>query len=97
MSHDHERDKQETDRDQREHETLPAPEAAGHREADQRHSGNWDTRGRVDTEVAQTQADPDELGHNGQEVQQEQIPDREPAPETAEALIDESGMPNPGH
>jgi hypothetical protein len=42
------------------------------------------------------QRDPDELGHDGQGVEDEQVDDRERAPELAEPLQDQPRMPDAG-
>ena len=48
-------------------------------------------------EVPGRQGDPDELGDDGQRVQDEQVDDAERAPELAEPLQDQPGMPDAGH
>jgi hypothetical protein len=45
----------------------------------------------------QPDADADELGHQGQRVQDEQIDDAEGPPKLAESLQDEPGVPDPGN
>jgi len=47
-------------------------------------------------EVADGQGDSDELGHDGQRIQDEQVDDAERSPELPEALQDETGVPDPG-
>ena len=47
-------------------------------------------------EVAEREAHPDELGDDREEVEDEQVADREPAPEAAEALVDETGVTDAG-
>ncbi len=51
----------------------------------------------ADPEVAKGQTDADELGDDREEVKDEQVADREPAPEAPEALIDQARVPNSGH
>ena len=51
---------------------------------------------RADAEVLQREGDADEFGDDGQEVEDEQVPDAEPAPEPAEPLVDQPGVPHPG-
>ena len=50
-----------------------------------------------DAEIAEGEADADELGDDGEEVQEEQVSDREGPPELAEALVDEPGVADAGH
>jgi len=47
-------------------------------------------------QIGQTEADPDELGDDGQRVEQEQVDHRECAPEPAETFQDQPGVPDPG-
>ena len=49
-----------------------------------------------DAEVAEREADADELGDDRQEVQEEQVADREPAPEAPEALVDQARVADAG-
>ena len=49
-----------------------------------------------DAEVAEREADPDELGDDREEVQDEQVADREPSPEPAEPLVDQSRVSDAG-
>ena len=48
-------------------------------------------------EIAGRQRDADELGDEGQRVQDEQVDDAERAPELAEPLQDQPGVPDAGH
>ena len=50
----------------------------------------------ADPEVVEGQADADELGGDGEEVEDEQVADREGAPEPAEALVDQPGVADAG-
>ena len=45
---------------------------------------------------AERQADADELGGDGEEVEEEQVADREGTPELAEPLVDQPGVPDAG-
>jgi hypothetical protein len=75
---------------------LEPPEAAGERGADHHGGGQ---RHRDDLRQAQVtggQRDPDELGDDRQGVEDEQVDDAERAPELAEPLQDEPGVPDPG-
>ena len=49
-----------------------------------------------DAEVAERQADADELGDDREEVEHEQVADREPAPEASEALVDQPRVADAG-
>ena len=79
-----------------EHEALPAPEAARGGDGHQAHGGQGHRDVGADPEVAEGQADPDELGDDGEEVQDEEVAHREGAPEPAEALEDEPGVAHTG-
>src|SRR5260370_32349549 len=94
QSHRHQ---QQATGDEQQSEPLEAPEIASA-------GGGDDDRGRGDdaellreTEVAQRQADADELGHDGEGVEYEQVDDAEGAPELADALEDEPSVPDAGH
>ena len=68
--------------------------AGGHGHQAQRRQRHRDVGAHP--EVAEGQADPDELGDDGEEVQDEEVADREGAPEPAEALVDEPGVADAG-
>ena len=91
-----EREQDQADRDKREHRPLPAGEAAARGDRDQDDPGDRHRNVRADVEVLQRERDADELGDDGQEVQDEQVADAEPAPEPAEPLVDEPGVPDAG-
>ena len=79
-----------------EHRSLPRPEAAG---GCHRHERDGCDRNRHvigNAEVAEREAHPDELGDDGQEVQYEQVDHREPAPEAAEPLDDQTSVTDAG-
>ena len=97
MDEDHERDGEEVHRHEDEHEALPAPEAAGRRHGDQADSGDRDRDVGRYAEVAEGEAHADELGDDREEVQEEQVADREGPPELPEALVDQPGMADAGH
>ena len=65
---------------------MPTSSKGGHRYRDI----------RADAEVLQREGDADEFGDDGQEVENEQVPDAEPAPEPAEPLVDQPGVPHAG-
>ena len=84
-------------RDEQEDGPFPPAEATTGGHADQQHGGErYRDEGR-DAEVPQREGHADELGDNGQEVEQEQVADTEPAPEPAEPLVDQAGVPDAGH
>ncbi len=95
MSEDQQRDDQEVGDHEHVHESLPAAEAAGRGDRDQRRGGDRHGEVLADPEVAERQAHPDELGDDRQEVQQEQIADRERTPELAETLEDQPRVADP--
>ena len=64
--------------------------------ADQDGGGDRDRDVFADPEVAQRERYADEFGDDGQEVEQEQVTDAEPAPEPAEPLVDQPGVPDAG-
>ena len=47
-------------------------------------------------EVAEGEADPDELGGDGEEVEDEEVADGEHSPELAEPLVDQPGVADAG-
>ena len=97
MDEDHERDGEEVHDDEDEHETFPAPEAACRGYGDQPERGDGDRDVRGYPEVAEGKAHPDELGDDREEVQDEQVADREGRPEPSEALLDQPGMADARH
>ena len=46
--------------------------------------------------VDERPGDADELGDDGEEVQDKEVPHAEPSPASPEPLVDEAGMANPG-
>jgi len=90
------RDLQQGDGEEDEHCPFPAAEAARGHDHDQRHRRGRDDHVLGDAEVGGGQGDADELGDDGEEVQQEQVTHGEPAPTAAEAFVDQPGMPHPG-
>src|SRR5947208_2742589 len=75
---------------------APAPEAAAGGDGDEGDGGDGHGYVPAHAEVAEGQADADELGRDGEEVQQEEVADGEGAPEPAEALDDEPGVADAG-
>jgi hypothetical protein len=67
----------------------------GHREEQDHRDGHRDIR--RDPEVVHGQGDPDELGDDDQEVEQQDGTDRDVPPVTAEALPDQSPVADAGH
>ena len=95
----HEDDRDEEERSCHEHqaEPLEAPEAPGAHRSDDGHGGDdhgWDLG---QPQVGDRERDADELGDDGQRVQEEQVNDAERPPELAEALEDEPGVAHAGH
>ena len=96
VRHQQHRDLQQGNGDKDEHGSFPATEAAACHDRDQ-----CDRRDRHhnvfrDADVLGGQADADELGDDRQEIKQEQVADGKPAPATAEAFVDQPGVPDPG-
>jgi hypothetical protein len=89
-------DGQEIHHHEDEHEALPAAEAARGRDGHQPEGGQGDRDVGTDAEVAEGQAHADELGDDGEEVQDEEVADGEGPPEAAEALDDETGVADTG-
>src|SRR5260370_21427988 len=76
---------------------FPPAEAAARGDGDQQDRGQRHRDVGADAEVAQRERDADELGDDGQEVEQEQVADAQPAPEPAEPLVDQPGVLDPGY
>ncbi len=96
VNHDDNGHQQQTCEGQKDGEALEAPKAAG---ADREHddgSGNKHAPKLRQAEIAERQADADELGHDRQRIEQEQVDDAEGAPELAEALQDQPGVTDTG-
>ena len=95
----HQDDRDEEERSCHEHQAQPleAPEAPGAHRADDGHGGDDHGRHLGQAQVGDRERDADELGDDGQRVQEEQVNDAERAPELAEALEDEPGMAHAGH
>ena len=92
------RDQQQADDTQHQREPLEAAEAAGAPAATMTARRRRSTPHALrHAEIVERQTDADELGDDGQRVQQEQIDDAERAPELAEALEDQPRMADAGH
>ena len=90
----HQQQAQQTECDR---EALEAPEVA---RADRRHRQlprRCRPRYLGNAEEIEHERDADELGHDGQRVEDEQVDDAECAPELAEALEDQPGVADAGH
>ena len=96
MAHEGQRDDQEIGNDEDEHEPFPASEAAGGRHGDEREGRDGNRHVLAHTEVAEGEADTDELGGDRQEVEDEEVADGEHPPELAEPLVDQPGVPDAG-
>jgi hypothetical protein len=97
MNPDEYRDQQQAAEHQEQREPLEATEITGTGRGD-------DDRGRSDdpqlprqAEVVERQADADELGNDGERVQQKQVYDTECAPELPKALHDQAGVADAGY
>ncbi len=97
VSEDDEGDDEEVRADEEQHEPLPAAEAARERDAHQPGRGERHREVGRDAEVAEGEADADELGDDREEVEHEQVTDGEGAPEPAETLVDQPGVTDAGH
>ncbi len=97
MDHEIDRHEQEARADEDHREALEAPEVAGADGDHDQRRGDDDARGLVEAEVIERQRDADELGDDGQGVEQEQVDDAERAPELAEALEDQPRVADAGH
>ena len=82
---------------EQEHEPFPAPEAARGGYGHQAERGDRDRDVLAHPEIAEGQVDADELGDDGEEIQDEQVAHREQAPEAAETLLDEPAVADAGH
>src|SRR5713226_8859300 len=87
--HGHEREAAE---DEQQREALEAAEIAGAGSGDDDRGGGDYAQFLRQAEIVERQADADELGDDGEGVQEEEIDDAESAPELAEALEDQPRM-----
>ena len=92
-----ERNHEQVARDEHEHQPLPLLEAAGHRYPDQDERRDRNRDELAHAEIAEGEVDPDELRHDREEVEDEEVDHRERAPEAAEALDDQAGVPDARH
>ena len=96
VGHEEQRDHEEVREHEQEHAALPDAEAAAGGDRDERDGGDRDREVFGDAEVAEREADADELGHDREEVQDEQVADGEEAPEAPEPLDDQPRVPDAG-
>ena len=96
MDQQEEGDDEQRTHDQHQAEPLEAPEAPRAHGGNDGASGKDHGRQLGEAQIADRQGDPDELGHDGQGIQHEQVDDAEGAPELPEALEDQSRMPDAG-
>ena len=82
--------------DEHHREALETAEIAGARGGHDQNRGEGHAGFLGDAEVIEGQGDSNELGDDGQRIEEKKIDDAEGAPELAEALEDEAGMANPG-
>jgi hypothetical protein len=73
MAHQSKGHGQEIEQDEDVHKALSAAEAAGDRDADEEESKGWHRDGGADTKILHGQAQADELGQDGTEVEEEEI------------------------
>src|SRR6202035_1540245 len=79
VGQERQRDQDQGHRDKNEQRLLPAAEAAARGDRDQEEPGDGYRDVRAHAEVPERERDADELGDGGQEVEQEQVTDAEPA------------------
>src|SRR5664279_1506154 len=92
VRHEEQRDHEKVRGYEHEHPALPGAEATADGQPDQGARGEWDREVLGDAEISKRETHADELRHDRQEVQDEQVTDREPTPEAPKALVDQSGM-----
>ena len=85
-------DEEKVGEDEQEHEALPSTEASRRRHEDEAGRRDGDGEAGAHVEVAQREADSDELGGHGEEVQDEEVDHRDHAPRPAVALTDQPGV-----
>ena len=87
----------QADGDEGEHGPLPLLEASGRHDGHQGHGRRRHRYVGRDPGVGARQRYADELGDDGQEVEEKKVPDAEPAPAASEPLVDEPGVAHAGH
>ena len=97
VDHQVDRDQHERAGDEDQADALEAPEAPGAHRSDDDPSGQDDRRDLGQSEIADGEGHADELGDDGQGVQDEEVDDAERPPELAEPLENQSGMADAGH
>ena len=97
MAEKHQRDAQQIPEEDDEHQPFPRLETTGDRDADKQETGERYRNPGGDSEVLRTERDADELRGDREEVEHEQIADREASPDLSEPLEDEATMPDTGH
>ena len=97
MAHDQEGDDEEVGRHKDEHETLPAPEAARDGDGDEAERGQRHGDVLAHAEVAEGEVHADELGDDGEEVEHEEVANREESPKPPETLADQPGVAHARH
>jgi hypothetical protein len=90
------RDEQHRSGAERDGDPLETAERPGERRGDDHHGGAGHGHPLRQPEVAGGEGDADELGDDGQRVQDEQVDDRERAPERSEAPQDQPGVADAG-
>jgi hypothetical protein len=97
MDRQDDRHQQQAAQAEQQREPLEAAKVAGRRGEHRHGRGDDDTPNLRQAQEIKPEADADELGHDGQAVQDEQVDDAERAPQAAEALQDQPRMTDARH
>ena len=97
MDGEGDRQQQQAAEHQEHREPLEPSEIAGARGGDDEAGRDDDARDLVEAEIVEREADADEFGDDRQCVEQKEVDDAESAPEPAEPLEDQPGVPDAGH
>lgn len=97
MDHQEDRHEKKAAEDEHHREALETAEIAGARGGHHQNGGEHDAECLGDAEIIERQGYADELGDDGQRIEEKKINDAEGAPELAEAFEDEAGMADAGH
>jgi hypothetical protein len=95
MDRQEDRHQKEAAEDEHHREALETAEIAGARGGHDQNGGERHAGFLGDAEIIERQGDADELGDDGQRIEEKKIDDAEGAPELAEAFEDEAGMADP--
>ena len=97
MNHDDDRNEDQAARDQHQGEPLELAEVTRARGAHDHHRRKRNAELLRQAKIRQAKRNADELGDDGQRIEQKQIDDAKSAPEASEPLQDQAGMPDPGY